>query len=436
MSESVNVLLIGGGGREHALARSLAASPRLGRLYITHPENPGLSAIGTPVNVPVNIREIYRLEQFCDRARVGLVVIGPEGPLSEGYADRLSAPKRAVFGPIAAGARLESDKAWAKQLLRSASVPTADARVFDNHDRAKAYVETRDEPIVIKASGLAAGKGVVLPETTEEALAELERFMVEKVFGEAGRTVVIEERLEGPEVSVFALTDGRSISVLDVCQDHKRLLDGDRGPNTGGMGAFCPSPLVDGSLMAEIERDILVPTVDALKRDGIDYRGVLYAGLILTAAGPKVLEYNVRFGDPEAQVLLPRLRTDLIELALATAERRLDEVELETDRRAACTVVLASEGYPEKPRTGVPITGVEDAEGVPGAMVFHAGTRRDEAGGLVTAGGRVLSVTGMADTLADARRIAYEASSRIHFDGVQMRRDIAKPVSKRSPAVR
>ncbi len=442
MTESVNVLLIGGGGREHAIAAHLARSPRLGRLWITHPQNPALAALGRTADVPVNIREAYRLVQFCDHHAIGLVVIGPEEPLAEGFADKLRSPARLVFGPGADGARLEADKVWSKQLLRAAAIPTAEARTFSDAESARAYLRSREHAPVIKAAGLCKGKGVIVPDTIDEALAAVDRIMVQRAFGDAGREVVVEERLKGPEVSVLALVDGRSIFVLETAQDHKRLGDGDTGPNTGGMGAFTPSSLVDDAMMARIQSQILVPTVDAIRREGIDYRGVLYAGLMLTPAGPKVLEFNCRFGDPECQALLVRLRSDLLALFIATAEGRLADADIEWEPGASCCVVLASEGYPENPRTGVPIRGLEEAGGVEGVTIYHAGTARAPDGSIVTAGGRVLGVTAVGADLEQARRRAYAACDLIHFDGKTCRTDIGlkpepriragEPVSRRA----
>ncbi len=428
-SSPINVLLVGGGGREHALAHAIGRSPRLGTLFVTHPQNPGLAALGTAVDVPVSGRELYRLTQFCERHEVGLVVIGPEAPLAEGFADALAAPGRAVFGPGKSGARLEADKAWCKTLMREALVPTAEGREFTDADAALAFTASRPQPPVVKASGLASGKGVFVPATTAEACDAVRRIMLDRVFGDAGRTVVVEERLSGREVSVLAITDGRNILVLPPCQDHKRLLDGDKGPNTGGMGAYCPSDAIDGPTMARIEREILVPTIDALKRDGIDYRGVLYAGLMLTPSGPKVLEYNVRFGDPECQVLMARLRSDPIDLLLAACTRSLDRVEVEWDPRPAVCVVLASEGYPDSPRKGTPIAGIGDAEAMEDVLVFHAGTARDADGRIVTAGGRVLNVVALGNSLGEARDRAYAACERIRFEGRVMRTDIAREVA-------
>lgn len=468
----VNVLLIGGGGREHALARRIRCSPRCGELFATHIDNPGIAALASPVDVPVSIREIYRLQQFCDRRRIGLVVIGPEEPLAEGYADRLTGPGRRVFGPTAEAARLESDKAWSKQLMRGASIPTAEARIFTDPEQAKNYIESReaDDPIlrelldtaaairdpaerrrlitqkvkadsalsrlytqkrpdvpVIKAAGLAKGKGVVIASTLAEALDAVDRIMVKRIFGEAGARIVVEDHLTGLEVSVLCIVDGRNILVLPPCQDHKRLRDNDEGPNTGGMGAFCPSSLIDGETMEIVEREILVPTLDALRREEIDYRGVLYAGLMLTPAGPRALEFNVRFGDPECQALMARLKSDAVDLMLAAAEGRLDEINVEWDPRASCCVVLAAEGYPDAPKANAPIKGVEDAASMPDVFVDLAGCKRAPDGGLVTSGGRVLAVTALGDDLPTARERAYAAASRISFPGMHLRRDIGRP---------
>lgn len=451
------------------MALAITRSPRLGKLHTTHPENPGIAGLATGVDVPVSAREIYRLQQYIEKHEIGLVVIGPEEPLAEGFADKLATARTKVFGPSAAAARLEGDKAWSKQIMRSASIPTAEARVFTNPDLARAYMESReqDDPAlaklfaeiervndssqrrrevdrrvkesrelqaafeakrpdlpVIKAAGLAKGKGVVLPSSLGEALRAIDDMMVRKVFGEAGRQVLIEERLEGTEVSVLALCDGRNLYVLPPCQDHKRLKDNDEGPNTGGMGAFCPSMSVDDALMSRVEREVLVPTIDALRREEIPFKGVLYAGLMLTAGGPKVLEFNTRFGDPECQPLMARLRGDVLDLFEAVCDGRLDAMEPEWDERAACCVVMASEGYPEKPKAGAVITGLEEAAKIADVTVTHAGTKREAEGRVVVAGGRVLGVTGMGATLAKAREAAYRGVGKIHFKGMQFRTDI------------
>ncbi len=425
MHDSRRVLLIGSGGREHAIARRLTQSPRLERLWVTSQTHPGLLELGTPVDCPVHAREIYRLVSFCDRHAIDLVVIGPEDPLAEGFADALASNTRLVFGPTKQAAKLEADKAWAKQLMRSASIPTAESRTFTDPEKALAYVESREEPLVVKAAGLAKGKGVIVCSNTDEARDAVERIMKQRVFGDAGSTVIIEERLTGPEISVLALVDGRTICIMPPCQDHKRLLDNDRGPNTGGMGAFCPTPLATDDIMQRVEREILIPTVDALRREGITYRGVLYAGLMLTHAGPKVLEFNVRFGDPETQPLLARFRGDFLTLCEQTAAGRLADAEFTFDGRSACCVVLASAGYPDKPRTGDRIQGLDAVRNMDNVVIDFAGAARDEQGHIVTAGGRVMGITALGDTLESARSLAYEAAGRISFPGMQYRTDIA-----------
>ncbi|NRA58099.1 MAG: phosphoribosylamine--glycine ligase [Phycisphaerales bacterium] len=423
---SLNVLLVGGGGREHALAQAIAASPKLGTLYTSHPGNPGIAAVATPADAPIDAAQAYRAELFCRDHNIDLVVVGPEAPLAEGLADSLRRKGVAVFGPNKDGAQLEADKHWAKDLMRGAAVPTAESRSFTDAEQAVQYSLSRTEPPVIKATGLAAGKGVVVPSTHKEAADAIRWMLNDKAFGDASSRVLIEERLEGPEVSVFALTDGTGVYILDACQDHKRLLDGDEGPNTGGMGAFCPSTLIDDNMMSRIQREILLPVIDSMRREGIDYRGVLYAGLMLTHSGPKVLEFNVRFGDPECQVLMPRLASDALEMLYATAMGNVESLELAWHPGAAVCVVLASEGYPQKPITGQAITGLDEAAEMEGVFVYHAGTKHEDASGqVITAGGRVLGVTALGDDLEQAKDRAYAAADKIRFNGMQVRRDIA-----------
>lgn len=430
----LNVLLIGGGGREHALAAAIARSPRLGVLYATHTTNPGIAALAKPVDVPVSAKELYRLQQFCDANAIDLVVIGPEDPLNDGFADALaktaSGKPRAVFGPGKLGARLEADKAFCRELLKPASVPMPEGRVFENAEAAEQYWQTRDEPHVIKAAGPAKGKGVILPDSTEEGLEAISRIMRQRVFGDAGKKVIIEERLAGTEVSVLAITDGSTLITLPPCQDHKRLLDQDRGPNTGGMGAFCPAGTIDDDTAAVVERDILIPTLDTLRREEIDYRGVLYAGIMLTPAGPKLLEYNVRFGDPECQPLMTLLESDALDLFHRAATGTLAQADVRFTTDAAVCLVLASKGYPESPSTGITISGLNDAgqlaADIPGVTVYHAGTERAPDGPIRTTGGRVLGITARAANIAEARKHAYDAASTVTFDGAQLRRDIAE----------
>ncbi len=428
--ETVNILLIGGGAREHALALGLSRSPRMGTLYATHMDNPGIATLAQPVDIPVLGKELYRLVQFCDRVDIGLVVIGPEEPLADGWADQLSkkadGSPRLVFGPGAKGAKLEADKAYAKQMMKAASIPTAEGRVFDHFSHVEEYLKTRDEVYVIKATGLAKGKGVIVPDTNAEGIKAAKDMMEKRAFGDAGKRVLLEEKISGTEVSVLALLDGRNILVLPPCQDYKRLGDSDKGPNTGGMGAFCPANTISDKIMKQIETDVFVPIADVLRRDEIDFKGVLYVGIMLTPAGPKVLEFNVRFGDPECQPLVTRLESDLIELLWATADGTLDQVDVKFSPKASVCVVLASKGYPADPESGAVITGVEDADAIPGVTVFHAGTKLMENGFLVVAGGRVLSITALGDTIEQARDLAYQAVEEIHFEGMQLRTDIAQ----------
>jgi len=439
----VNVLLIGSGGREHALAWKLRQSPRLGTLWLAEgATNVGLRGLGTPTpRGEVDLKNLFRTQRFCQRNEIQLVVIGPEGPLAAGAADGLAAPGRLVFGPVKAAARLEADKAFAKQVMRSAAIPTAEARVFDDPASATRYVQAHDAPCVVKASGLAAGKGVVVCDDAGEAIAAIERIMVRREFGDSGSTILIEERLSGPEVSVLALVDGQTFWVLDPCQDHKRIGEGDTGPNTGGMGAYCPAPILGPAQLERVQREVLVPVVNALARDGIAYRGVLYAGLMLTPAGPKVLEFNCRFGDPECQVLLPRMKCDLVEVLWATAAGSLADAAIEFDTRTSCCVVMASEGYPDTAppagragetagARGRVITGLDQLAALAGPdeelVVFHSGTALNAKDEIVTAGGRVLSVTALARDLEAARALANAACERIAFHGSQWRRDIGR----------
>lgn len=425
--DTVNVLLLGTGGREHALAWKLKKSRRLGTLWVEPGANAGLLELGRVCPEP--IQDMFRLCRWCEKEEISLVVIGPEGPLAADYATKLSdPPRRVVFGPTKAGAQLEWDKAFAKQVMRAASVPTGESRTFSDAEQALAYVATRIDGCVVKATGLCAGKGVVICKTVEEARKAVEDCLVRRVFGDAGATIVVEELLHGPEVSVLALCDGQTFWILDPAQDHKRVGEGDTGPNTGGMGAFCPTPKATNELLRIVQRDVLVPTVDALKRMEIPFRGVLYAGLMLTPAGPKVLEFNTRFGDPETQPIMARLKGDMVELCWATATGQLAEVDLSFDSRAACCVVVCSKGYPSDYPKGLEIEGIDEARAIerqPGedVVVFHAGTARKD-GKVVTAGGRVLGVTALAATGARAAELAREAASKIRFAGAFFRRDI------------
>jgi phosphoribosylamine--glycine ligase len=418
----MKVLLIGNGGREHALAWKLAQSPRVSALYAA-PGNPGTAQVAE--NVDLDPMKFDAVEKFVRGNGIDLVVIGPEDPLAAGLADRMLAAGVKVFGPTRDGARIEADKWFAKEIMRQQAIPTAEARSFTDPAAAEEYVKRRDEPVVIKAAGLAKGKGVVVCYRTQDALDAIDEIMRKRVHGGAGQRVVVEELLTGPECSILAFVDRKSIYVMESAQDHKPVDDGDTGPMTGGMGAYTPTPVVTEEMLRSIERDILVPAVDGLVREGIEYRGVLYAGLMLTTNGPKVLEFNCRFGDPETQPLMMRLKSDLLEVMLAVADGRLDQVTLEWDPRPAVCVVAASGGYPGKYRNGLPITGIAQADGMPDVKVFQAGTKYAADGKQVlTDGGRVLSVCALGDTIVDAQRRAYEALKHVHFDGMHYRKDI------------
>jgi phosphoribosylamine--glycine ligase len=424
----MNVLVIGEGGREHALAWRIRQSPRVERVFVA-PGNAGTALDAE--NVDISPLDFPRLVRFAQQEQVDLTVVGPEAPLAGGIVDAFHAAQLKTFGPSGAAAQLESSKVFCKNLLRSADVPTADYQVFRDADSAVRFIKDRfpsdeqDVPVVIKADGLAAGKGVVVCSSRREALEAIDRIARTREFGEAGRQMVIEERLDGEEASVLAITDGRTILTLPPAQDHKRALDGDQGPNTGGMGAYCPAPLVTPKLLAWTEEHILVPTVHAMKRNRTPFRGVLYAGLMMTHQGPKVLEFNVRFGDPECQPLMMRLQSDLVDVLEATVNGQLDQLEpLVWDPRPAVCVVMASEGYPGKYERGHPIRGLDAAAELRDVKVFHAGTVRTE-GHIVTNGGRVLGVTAVGSSISAAKLQAYTAVKCIRWSGAWCRKDIS-----------
>ncbi len=417
----MNVLLIGSGGREHAIAWKLAQSKDLSKLY-TAPGNPGTAQCGQ--NVPIAAEDTDKLLEFARQNKVELVVVGPEAPLAAGMVDAFENAGIKAFGPSGAAAQLEADKAFAKQLMRSCSISSAEGRTFERFSDAKAYIATRDEPVVIKAAGLAQGKGVFVCDDPSDGILAAEKIMVDRIFGSAGDRIVVEDKLLGEEASILAFVDGRSIYLMESSQDHKAIGDGDTGPNTGGMGAYSPAPVVTDELMNQIVREILVPLVDAMNRNDTPYKGVLYAGLMMTAGGPRVLEFNVRFGDPETQPILARLKSDLLEVLLAVCNGTLDEVTLKWDPRPAVCVVMASGGYPGDYQKGKKITGLKEAQQLQDVIVFHAGTKADN-GDIVTSGGRVLGVTALGKTIADAKARAYEAVDRIKFEGAHCRRDIA-----------
>lgn len=422
----MNVLLIGNGGREHAIAHKLVTSPHLTRLYVA-PGNGGTALLPKTENVDISASNLDGLATFARDHAVELAIVGPEAPLVAGVVDRFQAEGIQIFGPNQAAAQLEGSKAFSKAFMQRHDIPTGSAEAFTDFDMAMRYLRQLDDVPVVKASGLAAGKGVIVPASLEGAAAAVSAMLLDKRFGKASETVLIEERLTGPEMSVLAFCDGNSCRVMPVAQDHKRLLDGDHGPNTGGMGAFAPAPLATPELLADIERTVLLPTLKGMAAEGMPYVGVLYAGLMLTPQGPKVLEFNCRFGDPETQVLLPLLESDLLEICLACVQGRLDTVEPRWLSQAAVTVVMASKGYPDDYATGMPITGL-DAATEKGCLVYHAGTRLRD-GTVHTAGGRVLAVTALGRTVAQAAHHAYEGVRLIHFNGAHFRRDIgpAKP---------
>jgi phosphoribosylamine--glycine ligase len=419
----MKVLVVGNGGREHALAWKIAQSPAAERIFVA-PGNAGTARDAD--NVPIPADDIPALVRFARENEVGFTVVGPEGPLVAGIVDAFTGEKLPVFGPSKVAAELEGSKVFCKDLLRGADVPSADYQTFSDHSAALRFLQEReDTPVVVKADGLAAGKGVVVCENREQAVAAVDRIARDKEFGRAGDRLVIEERLHGQEASVLAITDGQTILTLQPAQDHKPAYDNDEGPNTGGMGAYCPAPLVDDAAMQWIEEHILVPTVHAMKRSRRPFRGVLYAGLMMTNQGPKVLEYNVRFGDPECQPLLMRLKTDLLEVLLATVEGRLEQIgPLEWDPRPAVCVVMASEGYPGSYPKDLPIRGLDEVDALPGVKVFHAGTRL-EGGRVLTSGGRVLGVTALGETIAQAKLCAYRGVKKIRWPGAWCRKDIA-----------
>jgi phosphoribosylamine---glycine ligase len=433
----MKVLVVGSGGREHALAWKISQSPRITRLWVA-PGNAG-TAIDAE-NVPIASDDIAGLVKFAKAEKVDLTVIGPETPLALGIVDAFQEEGLRVFGPSKAAAQLEASKIFCKQVLRQADVPTADYQVFRDADSAMRYIKARypyereKTPVVIKADGLASGKGVFVCSRREDALTAIDRIGRQNEFGKAGSQMVIEERLDGPEASILAITDGKTILTLPAAQDHKAAYDGDTGPNTGGMGAYCPTPVVDDEMIEMIEERILVPTIHAMKRNRKPFRGVLYAGLMLTNAGPKVLEYNVRFGDPECQPLIMRLKSDLLDILEATVDGRLHEIDAPVwDERPAICVVVASQGYPGKFEKDQEITGLELVQGMPDVKVFHAGTKMVD-GRVLTDGGRVLGVTAIGSSISNAKLEAYTAVQKVRWPGAWCRMDISDKALQYSQA--
>ena len=412
----MNILIIGGGGREHAIAWKIAQSPLAGKIYCS-PGNPGMKGVE-----PLPITDLNELADFAVTHDIGLTMVGPEATLCDGIADIFRARGLRIVGPDKEAAQLEGSKSYAKEFMKRHGLPTAEARVFTKQEEALAYLKQQGAPIVVKADGLAAGKGVVVAMTEQEA-ADAIRACFDGAFGAAGASVLLEECLFGEEASIIALCDGKTIIPLATSQDHKRAYDGDTGPNTGGMGAYSPAPVVTPELWQTIHEQVLTPFLKGVQQDKLDFRGIIYAGLMITDKGPKILEFNVRFGDPETQAILTRLKSDLLEALLAVSEGRLSEVTLKWYDEPSVCVVLASNGYPGHYEKGKPISGLDEAEKT-GAVVFHAGTKLSD-GRIVTNGGRVLGVTARGKDIADAVQRAYQAVACISWDGMQYRRDIA-----------
>lgn len=418
----MKVLIVGGGGREHALAWKLSQSRKITKLFIA-PGNPGTAVHGE--NVAIAAEDIDGLLAFALSEKIDFTVVGPELPLTLGIADAFAASGLLVFGPSKAASELEGSKAFCKELMVRHKIPTAFYKKFEDAPSARAYVETHNPPMVVKADGLAAGKGVVICQTRQEALTAIDLMMTEKAFGSAGKKIIIEEFLAGEEASFLAITDGKTVLPLAPAQDHKAIFDGDRGPNTGGMGAYSPAPVLTEALQEEVMEKVMRPVVEGMAKEGRLYRGILYAGLMITEAGPKVLEFNCRFGDPETQPILMRLSSDLLDALLAAATGDLGSVSLEWKKEAAVCVVMAAKGYPGEYLKGSEINGLAEAALLPDTVVFHAGTRASD-GRIVTSGGRVLGVTALGADIKGAIENAYRAVGKISWEGAQYRKDIGK----------
>ncbi|HHY83138.1 MAG TPA: phosphoribosylamine--glycine ligase [Clostridiales bacterium] len=412
----MKVLVVGGGGREHAIVWKLSQSPRVAKLYCA-PGNGGIASLAECVNIKAT--DLEGIAAFAKENQIDLTVVAPDDPLAMGMVDRLEVEGLCAFGPRKAAAELESSKVFAKQFMKKYGIPSAKYEAFDRYEDAVSYLAQSQFPIVIKADGLALGKGVVIAFSLEEGITAVKEMMLDRKFGDAGKRVLIEEFLTGPEVSILAFTDGNTFVPMVSSQDHKRAYDNDEGPNTGGMGAFSPSRYYTPEIAQYVEKNIIEPTIRGMREEGRTFQGVIYFGLMLTPSGPKVLEYNARFGDPETQVVLPRLKTDLLEIMEAVIEKRLNQVRIQWDDRAAVCVVLASAGYPGSYRKGLPIEINTDC------LIFHAGTKRTEHG-LVTDGGRVLGVTALGENVEDCVRKVYEHIKSIHFEGMHYRRDIGR----------
>jgi len=413
-------MVIGGGAREHALAWEIAQSPKVKKLYVA-PGNAGTASIAHNRNIRPN--DIDALAKFARDTRIDLTVVGPEAPLASGIVDHFERLGLPIFGPTKTAAQIESSKVFAKNLIQKYGIPCPNGITFSSYPEAKRYLESQPTPIVVKADGLAAGKGVIVAGSREEALKALSDIMEFKIFGSAGDSVVVEECLTGKEVSLLAFTDGKTVIPMVPACDYKRVFDNDQGPNTGGMGSYSPPGFFDTKLTQQVMKTILQPAVEAMTHEGMPYKGVLYAGLMIAADGPKVLEFNARFGDPETQAILPRLQTDLVDILLAIVDNRLSEVAVEWNNDACIGVVMASGGYPGNYKTGFPITGLDKLDEE--ILVFHAGTKLGENAHIYTDGGRVLTITATGKTMAEARAKVYQNLPRIHFDGCHYRKDIA-----------
>lgn len=424
----MRVLVIGSGGREHALVWKIAQSKLADKIFCAS-GNGGITKLAECLDIKAE--DIAGLLDFVQKEKIDLTVVGPEAPLALGIADEFSRYKLKIFGPIKRAAQIEASKVFAKELMAKYNVPTADFKIFDSAPEAKMYIEKIGAPCVVKADGLAQGKGVIVAKTQDEAQSAVDSIMQKRIFGDAGNKVIIEECLEGQEASIIVITDSKEVIPLASSQDHKRVFDGDRGLNTGGMGAYSPAPIVTPTLLKEILNKIVYCIIEGLVKEGIEYRGVLYAGIMITEQGPKVLEFNVRFGDPETQVILPRLNSDLLEVMLATAEGKLNKFtrfgDLSWDNRACVCVVCAAKGYPGEYEKGKEIFGLDEVAKMKDVMVFHAGTKlliTDGKSQIVTNGGRVLGVTGLGNTIKEAINNTYQATEKIRFEGMHYRRDI------------
>ena len=419
----MRILVVGSGGREHALVWKIAQSKLATKIFCA-PGNGGITQVAECIDIKAD--DIPALLEFARKEKIDLTVVGPEAALASGIVDEFRKYKLRIFGPEKAAARLEGSKVFAKQMMARYNVPTAEFRVFDDAGEAKKHVSMRGAPCVIKADGLAQGKGVVVAQTIAEANQAIESFMINRIFGDAAKRIVVEDCLIGQEASILVFTDAKFVIPLASSQDHKRIFDHDEGPNTGGMGAYSPAPVVTKEIFEEIIQKVIHRIIGGLQKEGIEYRGVLYAGIMLTKNGPSALEFNVRFGDPETQAIVPRLQSDLVEVMLATSEQKLSRVKsLVWDKRACVCVVCASKGYPGEYEKGKEITGLNEAAAMKDAMVFHAGTNRG-ADKYVTSGGRVLGVTGLGTTTQEAIDVTYQAVGKIHFEGMHYRKDIGR----------